>query len=37
MCRISLTHPIPLTMNVHENILGAIGNTPMIRMNKVAG
>ena len=22
-------------MNVHENILGAIGNTPMIRLNKI--
>ena len=23
-------------MIIHENILGAIGNTPMIRLNKVA-
>ena len=22
-------------MNVHDNILGAIGNTPMIRLNKI--
>ena len=28
--------PNPAAMIIHENILGAIGNTPMIRLNKVA-